>query len=265
MRPAVPRHRSSRIATASAAFCSRLVSAWRSIRRSHGATGPRSGMSVSPGDLAGARSSAAPAPRARCGRHPRLDHRLRHAGKGGELIDHAADVADMADDGVGALREGLGIGGDLPREAPLQPFGGELDRRQRVLDLVRDAARHIGPGRLALRRLQLGDVVEGHARSRRAPRHPDSLARRSAPAACAGCVGGPIWISAVCAPLRSAPPPRRDAARRTPAPRRASGWPIAASRSMPEQFVRRAVRQLDAALRHRARSRRPRRRTAPSR
>ena len=47
------------------------------------------------------------------------------------------------------------------REAALQPLGRELDRRQRVLDLVRDAARDIGPGGLALRRLQLGDVVEG--------------------------------------------------------------------------------------------------------
>ena len=55
-----------------------------------------------------------------------------------------------------------GSDGDFLGEAPLQAFGGKLDRRQRVLDLMRDAPRHIGPGGLALRRLQLGDVVEGH-------------------------------------------------------------------------------------------------------
>ena len=33
--------------------------------------------------------------------------------------------------------------------------------RQRVLDLVRDAPGHIGPGGLALGGLQFGDVVEG--------------------------------------------------------------------------------------------------------
>ena len=36
-----------------------------------------------------------------------LDHRLRHARESGELIDHAADIADMAHDRVGALRESL--------------------------------------------------------------------------------------------------------------------------------------------------------------
>ena len=54
-------------------------------------------------------------------------------------------------------------------EPPLQPFRGELDRRQRILDLVRDAARDIGPGGLALRRLQFGDVVEGHDEAVGAP------------------------------------------------------------------------------------------------
>ena len=43
-----------------------------------------------------------------------------------------------------------------------QPFGRKLDRRERVLDLVRDAARHVGPGRGALRGHELGDVVERH-------------------------------------------------------------------------------------------------------
>ena len=51
------------------------------------------------------------------------------------------------------------VGDGLAVLAP-QPLGRKLDRRQRVLDLVRDAARDVGPGRGALRRHQIGDVVE---------------------------------------------------------------------------------------------------------
>ncbi len=51
---------------------------------------------------------------------------------------------------------------DLREVFALEPLGGELDRGQRVLDLVRDAARDVGPGGLALGRLEFGDVVEGH-------------------------------------------------------------------------------------------------------
>src|SRR5206468_8980245 len=39
---------------------------------------------------------------------------------------------------------------------------GELDRRERVLDLVSEPARDLAPGRRALRRDQLRDVVEYH-------------------------------------------------------------------------------------------------------
>src|SRR5579883_3549588 len=58
--------------------------------------------------------------------------------------------------------EGFGVALDLLQIAAAQPFGGKLDRGQRVLDLVGDAAGDVGPGRLALRRQQLGDVVEGN-------------------------------------------------------------------------------------------------------
>ena len=58
-------------------------------------------------------------------------------------------------------RKIFGIGGDLVAVFALQPFGRELDRRQRILDLVRDAPRHVGPGGGALRRHEIGDVVEG--------------------------------------------------------------------------------------------------------
>ena len=45
-------------------------------------------------------------------------------------------------------------------EPPLQPLRRKLDRRQRILDLMRDAPRHVRPGGTALRRHQIGDVVE---------------------------------------------------------------------------------------------------------
>ena len=86
--------------------------------------------------------------------------RRRHAGEGRELIDHAADIADMADDGIGAGGEGFAIRDDILEIFPFQALGRELDRGQRILDLMRDAARDIGPGRFALRRLQIGYVVE---------------------------------------------------------------------------------------------------------
>src|SRR5215472_14836626 len=85
-----------------------------------------------------------------------------HARKGRELVHHAADIAHMADDRVRARGEGIGIIANFAQILALQAFGRELNRRQRILDLMRDAPRHVRPGRLALRRDQLCDVVEGH-------------------------------------------------------------------------------------------------------
>ena len=42
----------------------------------------------------------------------------------------------------------------------LEPLGGQLDRRQRILDLVREPARDLAPRRVALRLREVGDVVE---------------------------------------------------------------------------------------------------------
>ena len=92
--------------------------------------------------------------------------RLRHAGEGGEFVDHALDVVDLADDRVGALVEDVLALDDDAAVAALQPLGGKLDRRQRVLDLVGDAARDVGPGGAALGGDEFGDVVE---RDRRCP------------------------------------------------------------------------------------------------
>ena len=89
-------------------------------------------------------------------------HGLGHARERRELVHHPADVTDLADDGLRALFEDLGIGRDLLLVLAPQAFGRELDGRQRVLDLMRDAPRDIGPGRGALRGNQVGDVVKGH-------------------------------------------------------------------------------------------------------
>ena len=89
------------------------------------------------------------------------EDRLGHAREGGEFVDHPPQIADLADDRAGQLLEGAGVGADLLAVAALQPLGGELDRGQRVLDLVGDAAGDVGPGGAALVEQLLGDVVEG--------------------------------------------------------------------------------------------------------
>ena len=91
--------------------------------------------------------------------------RLGRAREGGELVHHARHVADLADDGVGAAVEGLAVLDDHLAVLAADALGRKLYRRQRVLDLVGDAPRHIGPGRGALRGDQLGDVVEGQHRA----------------------------------------------------------------------------------------------------
>src|SRR3546814_19273013 len=90
--------------------------------------------------------------------------RSLHPRKGRELVEHAPDVADVAHDGIGADLEGLGVARDLDDILALQALGGELDRGQRVLDLVRDAAGDVRPRRLAMGRQELGDLVDGDER-----------------------------------------------------------------------------------------------------
>ena len=97
------------------------------------------------------------------------EHRLGHAREVGEFVDHPPEVADLADDRPGQPLEGLGVGRDFLAVAALQPLGGELDRGQRVLDLVGDPPRDVGPGGAALVAQLVGDVVEGQHRCR-----PDS-------------------------------------------------------------------------------------------
>src|SRR5262249_40910116 len=71
-----------------------------------------------------------------------LDHGLWHAGKARELVDHPPDVVDLAHDGVSALVEDrlILLFGDGLAEFAADALGGQLNRRQRVLDLMGDAA-----------------------------------------------------------------------------------------------------------------------------
>src|SRR5690606_15299945 len=85
----------------------------------------------------------------------------RHARKGRELIHHAANIADLPDDGLRALLEDFRVGGDFPAIFPAQALCRKLDRRERVLDLMRDTARHIRPGGRSLRAHEFSDVIKG--------------------------------------------------------------------------------------------------------
>ena len=57
------------------------------------------------------------------------------------------------------------VGGGALAEMAAQPFGAELDRRQRILDFVREPPRHVAPGRDALRPNQRRHVVEHEHRA----------------------------------------------------------------------------------------------------
>ena len=84
-------------------------------------------------------------------RHLSSQHGGRHAGESGELIDQPSDRVDLSDDGGDRIGEKLRALLDLGKVFALQPLGRQADRCQRVLDLVSDAPRNLGPGRLPLR------------------------------------------------------------------------------------------------------------------
>ncbi len=89
-----------------------------------------------------------------------LDDGLRHARELGEFVDHFADVIDLTNDRFRALIENEPIFRDHLAELAADALGGQLNRRQRILDLVRDAAGDVRPCRGALRGDEFGDVVE---------------------------------------------------------------------------------------------------------
>ena len=62
-----------------------------------------------------------------------------------ELVDQALQRFDLADDRARALLDQRPRAGRRIGEVTLEPLGRELDRRQRVLDLVREPARDLAP------------------------------------------------------------------------------------------------------------------------
>ena len=120
-------------------------------------------------------------------------------------------------------------------EATAHAFGGKLDRRERILDLVREPARHFAPGRVALRLQQRRDVVE----------HDDvaDLAILIRAAVCrhtSACGGSMLLSRSICSRHSSRPAAKRTASAATNWPRRSllaassgSVRPVAAERSVP--------------------------------
>ena len=87
----------------------------------------------------------------------------RHARIVGKLVDHALHRLHLIDDRLRRAIEHFGVAAaQLVGQLELQAFGRELDRRQRILDLVRQTPRHLAPGRAALGGDQPRDVVEDH-------------------------------------------------------------------------------------------------------
>ena len=84
------------------------------------------------------------------------------AREAGELVDEALHRLDLGDHGGGGLEEDrLAVGGAV-EQLLAGPLDRELDRGQRVLDLVRDAPRRLAPGGDALGLHQLGQVLDDH-------------------------------------------------------------------------------------------------------
>ena len=69
-----------------------------------------------------------------------------------EVVDHVLHRGDLRNDGLRAACQGFLIGAvELRRELSLQPLRRQLDRRQRILDFVRQPASDLSPRRVTLR------------------------------------------------------------------------------------------------------------------
>ena len=66
----------------------------------------------------------------------------------------------MINNGLGALLKYGAVLSQLVPVFPLQPLRGKLNRRKRILDLVRHAAGHLTPGSGAFRLLQLSQILK---------------------------------------------------------------------------------------------------------
>ena len=71
------------------------------------------------------------------------EHWFRHPSEVREFVDHATQVTDLADDRAGQTFECFGIRGNFLSEPALEPLRRKLNRSQRILDFVRDAAGNV--------------------------------------------------------------------------------------------------------------------------
>src|SRR5688572_33068432 len=83
-----------------------------------------------------------------------------HAREAGELVDHPFELSDLTDDGFRPLLDRFAGIRIVIAKLACDALGGELDRRERVLDLVRDAARGFIPCGELLRLHELRRVFE---------------------------------------------------------------------------------------------------------
>ncbi len=95
--------------------------------------------------------------------------------RGDFALDQAGAFADQAHQVGRIVLRGIGA---VALEVARQSLRGKLDRRQRILDFVRDALRDFLPGRGLLRAQQVGQIVHDHhvaavgaARAERTDRH----------------------------------------------------------------------------------------------
>ena len=157
----VPRSSGGTAAIASAAFLMMLVSACEISRRSKRAGIGSSRQLELDVDVGVADAHAGTPPRAPCRRRPRPA--ITGFGMRAKR-ENSSTMRPMSSTWRTIVSvhwsKTARILGDRPCRIAAQALGRELDRRQRVLDLVRDAARDVGPGGGALRRDQVGDVVE---------------------------------------------------------------------------------------------------------
>ncbi len=78
-----------------------------------------------------------------------------------ELVDQPLHRVDLVDDGLDGFGEQQLFGlAHLAGELHFQALGRQLDGRERVLDFMRQPARHLAPGLRALGRDHFGNIVE---------------------------------------------------------------------------------------------------------
>ena len=92
-----------------------------------------------------------------------------HAGKLGEFVDQVLHFLHLADNRIRAFLKDLAVLSESTRVSLLETLGGQLDRRQGVLDLVCDPPGHLSPRSRPLRTNQLGMILEDHDHAHPSP------------------------------------------------------------------------------------------------